>query len=165
VSSSTPPPTLLPLLVLTLSGTHIVALAAQAPHLGAAVLDRRSTGPPGYHVRRWAALVSDILGGLLVSNNTREMLAGRMWCQHYVIGMATDDSVAEMLGKAKRARLMAEFACSPEDKRMLAGIATDYELLASCQLTMRDTQQHLADSRRLLDGSSPSVAGPDPEGR
>jgi hypothetical protein len=78
------------------------------------------------------------------------MLAGQTPCRHYVTGMTTDYSVDEMLAKAKRARLMAAFARSPEDRRMLAGIATDYELLASCRLTIQDTERHLADSRRLL---------------
>lgn len=64
--------------------------------------------------------------------------------------MSTDDSVDDMLAKAKRAKAMAGSACSPEYKRLLAGIASDYERLAYYRLTILDTQQCLADSRRLL---------------
>jgi uncharacterized protein len=65
-------------------------------------------------------------------------------------GIITDDSVAEMLTKAKRAKAMAGSAGSPEYKRLLADIAADYEQLASCRATLSDTQRHLAKSRRLL---------------
>ncbi|HKD74664.1 MAG TPA: hypothetical protein VKB76_04185 [Ktedonobacterales bacterium] len=53
---------------------------------------------------------------------------------------------------------MANAACSPKYKRMLAEVAADYERLAHCRLIILDTQQCLADSRRLLDGSSRSAA-------
>jgi hypothetical protein len=68
--------------------------------------------------------------------------------------MATHADVDEMFANAKRARSMANAVCSPEYKRMLAGIADDYERLAHLRLIILDTQQHLADSRRLVDGHS-----------
>jgi hypothetical protein len=69
-------------------------------------------------------------------------------------GVAIDDSVSELLAKAKQARAMAERTYSPEYKRLLADIAADYERLASCRATILNTQQRLAESRRLLDDLS-----------
>jgi hypothetical protein len=65
--------------------------------------------------------------------------------------VATYAEVGEMLVNAMRAKAMAESACSPNNKRVLAGMAADYEWLARCKLTIMDTQRCLADSRRLLD--------------
>jgi hypothetical protein len=79
--------------------------------------------------------------------------------------MTTDDNVSELLAKAKQAKAMAGCARSPEHKRTLVDIAADYERLAYCRLTILDTRQCLAGSRRLLDGFSPSPAEADPEGR
>jgi hypothetical protein len=64
--------------------------------------------------------------------------------------MADDDRVSELLAKAKQFKAMAESACSPEYKRLLAEFAADYERPASCRATLLDTQQRLAESRRLL---------------
>jgi hypothetical protein len=84
--------------------------------------------------------------------------------------MTTDDRVSELLAKAKQAKTMAGSDCSPEYKRTLASIADDYERLARCRLLFLDTQQHLADSRRLLgelsqmcDGTVRPAGGPEEE--
>jgi len=55
--------------------------------------------------------------------------------------MATDANVAHMLANAERARSMANAACSPKYKRMLAEVAADYERLARCRLIILDTQR------------------------
>jgi hypothetical protein len=86
----------------------------------------------------------------LATERPREALTGWTRCPHHVTTMDTYADVAELLANAKRARAMAAAACSPESKRMLADIAADYESLASCKLTILETQQCLADCERLL---------------
>jgi hypothetical protein len=95
----------------------------------------------------------------------RIWLAGR---SPHVPSMTTDDRVSELLAKAKQAKAMTGFACSPERKRTLANVAADYEQLARCRLVYLDTQQHLAQSRRLLrdlsqmcDGTVRPAVGPE----
>jgi hypothetical protein len=86
-------------------------------------------------------------------------------CPHHVTDMATDADVGELLANAKCVRTMAGAARSLKNGRMLAGMAADYETLAHCKLTILATQQCLADSRRLLEGFSPSAAEADAKGR
>ncbi len=86
----------------------------------------------------WAAFLS----------RARQHVAGYLRQPHHMRGMNRDARVDQML---KSARATAEVARRPDDAKLLLILASDYELLAQCALTITETQRRLATSRRIID--------------
>lgn len=64
--------------------------------------------------------------------------------------MDRDALVDEMLNMAASARAKAKVTRRADYAEMLLSVASDYEQLAQCALTLADMQRRLATSRRIL---------------
>ena len=82
-------------------------------------------------------------------------MAGYLCQPPHVFAMDRDALVDEMLNMAASARAKAKVTQRADYAEMLLSVASDYEQLAQCALTLTDMQRRLATSRPILVEAGP----------